>query len=156
MRAFRKLPLIPIAFMLASSAFGQTVKPPFSLTISAAKPTVKSGSYVFIKATQTNISDQTIGCSSTIAGSSNLSYIYNVRDENGNSLEQRTGVFSYGGSVRLCDLDPGKTKTEDLLISWLYNLSKPGKYTIQVIRPISSNGADGVVKSNTITITVTP
>jgi hypothetical protein len=40
-------------------------------------------------------------------------------------------------------------------ISGLYDLSQPGQYKIQVSRAISDNPKAGVVKSNTITVTVT-
>ena len=45
-------------------------------------------------------------------------------------------------------LDPGKTAKCELIISDLYDLSRPGKYTIRVHR--------GSVKSNVITATVVP
>jgi len=38
----------------------------------------------------------------------------------------------------------------------LFDMSKPGTYTVQVSRGISSDEKKGAVKSNQITITVTP
>jgi hypothetical protein len=41
-------------------------------------------------------------------------------------------------------------------ISRLYDLSQPGDYTIQLSRAVSDDPKNGVVKSNVITVTVTP
>jgi hypothetical protein len=40
-------------------------------------------------------------------------------------------------------------------ISGLYDLSRPGEYTIQLLRAISDDPKRGFVKSNTTTVTVT-
>jgi hypothetical protein len=42
-----------------------------------------------------------------------------------------------------------------IALSDLFNLSRPGQYTIQLSRAVSNNPKDGVVKSNTIRVTVT-
>jgi hypothetical protein len=57
-----------------------------------------------------------------------------------------------------CVLKPGEATTkDDNLISELYDMTKPGKYVVRVSRFISgSRKEDGVIKSNEITITVTP
>jgi hypothetical protein len=41
-------------------------------------------------------------------------------------------------------------------ISLLYDLSQPGAYTVQLSRTLSDDPKDGVVKSNAITVKVTP
>jgi hypothetical protein len=52
-------------------------------------------------------------------------------------------------------LKPGEAQAGTATITRLYDLSRPGNYTIQVSQPLSDNPEDGVVKSNTITVTVT-
>jgi hypothetical protein len=49
--------------------------------------------------------------------------------------------------------DCGLTRA-DLVVSRLYDLSKPGKYAIQVTRP--DLGSRTLVKSNAVTVTITP
>jgi hypothetical protein len=41
-------------------------------------------------------------------------------------------------------------------VSRLHDMSRPGQYVIQVSRYVSDNLKDGVLKSNIITVTVTP
>jgi len=50
---------------------------------------------------------------------------------------------------------PNESTKENIALSDLYDLSHPGQYTIQVSRAVSDKPKDGVVKSNTITVTVT-
>ena len=55
-------------------------------------------------------------------------------------------------SVATRYLQPGESKKDEIILNKLYDLSKPGKYTVQVL------GLDDVrrtVKSNTITVTIT-
>jgi hypothetical protein len=110
---------------------------------------------VFIRVKLTNISDQVVDCSSGYRGGTNVSYEYDIRDENEKSVkrpvlhpELMTG--SWGGP---CDLKPGETVGGELLVSKAYDLSKPGTHTIQIARRMT-NDRKGDVKSNTITITV--
>jgi hypothetical protein len=60
------------------------------------------------------------------------------------------------GHFRLCNLKPGETITNDSRISWLFDMSRPGKYVIQVSRTIPEDDKSSVVKSNSITVTVIP
>jgi hypothetical protein len=52
-------------------------------------------------------------------------------------------------------LNPGEEDRHSLMISKLYDLSKPGKYTIQVTR-LDLEGTKIQLKSNAITVTVEP
>ena len=64
--------------------------------------------------------------------------------ERGLEARQPPQQYSGGGFP----LEPGETMKDELVISDLYNMSRPGKYSVQV----SCRGA----KSNTITVTVVP
>lgn len=149
---------IGIACTVTSSASGQSKNipkaAPFSLKISAPKSTVKLGSYVFITITQKNTSNHPVDCSSWDTGSTDLSYEYDIK-YHGKLLKARPGAYSFPGSWAPCTLDPGKTRSGQYWISWLYDFSKPGAYKIRVLRRVSNSRADGVVESNTIMITVT-
>jgi len=53
-------------------------------------------------------------------------------------------------------LQPGESVSYFAPISEWYDLSGPGKYTIQVLQHVSSDPSSAVVKSNKITVTITP
>lgn len=158
MRTFRALLIICGIVAAACAGFGQPGKAPFTLTISTDKPTVVAGSHVFIKITQTNTSDRSIGCAAGDSNGFQIAFRYEVLDEAGKSVKipgehHELRGFSWRGP---CNLAPGESTSRDSQITALYDLSKPGKYTVQVSSQASSDEKDGVIKSNVITITVLP
>jgi hypothetical protein len=64
-----------------------------------------------------------------------------------------------GGSFMTIMLKPGESREEDIVVSKLYDLSKPGQYTISASRRLSDVLTDPnsklVGKSNTLMITIT-
>jgi hypothetical protein len=60
------------------------------------------------------------------------------------------------GSFRGCELKPGESDVTENYLNWLYDFTKPGTYTIQASRRISDDEMDGSVRSNIITVTITP
>lgn len=124
--------------------------------------TVKAGSEVFITVHLTNVSKHNLAFdydSDSRTGVS-FSHQYEVRDSNGNVVQKRTishpeiGSTGHGWPARV--LKPGESMDiNGDYISRLYDLSQPGEYTIQLSREVSADPKDGVVKSNTITVTVT-
>jgi hypothetical protein len=161
MRIFRVSLVTCIASAFVGTALGQATDQPFTLTIEAAKPSVNAGSNVFIKATLTNVSTQNVDCTEAEVGAAIVSYDYDVRDEEGKPVSKRDMSFPYTGKHwDICSLEPGKTVKRDLLLSWLFDFSKPGKYVVQLSRrtSVDTNGlrTGDRVKSNTVTITVLP
>jgi hypothetical protein len=150
------LPLICAVTAFVGGSFGQTAKDPFSITISADKPTVVAGSRVYVRIKLTNTSDHVVDCSTAMVGAFDRRYLYDVLDENGKSMiKTDIGPERYPGSYQFCNLDPGEsTGNGERSISWLYDLTKPGTYTVQVSGFIGNDEKQGVIKSNTITITV--
>ena len=60
-------------------------------------------------------------------------------------------------SIWPCILKPGESNNFDSYIGRRNDMSRPGKYVIQVSRFIvSSHKENGVVKSNAVTVTVLP
>jgi hypothetical protein len=54
-------------------------------------------------------------------------------------------------------LQPGESLPKALLVlTKFYDLSGPGKYTIQVSRAVPKELGGGLIKSNAITVTITP
>jgi hypothetical protein len=62
--------------------------------------------------------------------------------------------LGFMGSIITYFLKPGETIKDGLTLNRLYDLTKPGKYTIQCQR--FDEESNSWVKSNKITITVTP
>jgi hypothetical protein len=150
----------------------KTVGQPFVLTISMESPggqtgpnsyTVKADSDVFIKVHLTNTSKRklSLGYDKDSRTNIDFSHQYEVRDSKGNLAKKRPishpeiGSTGHGWPARI--LKPGESMdiTGDY-ISRLYDMSRADAYMIQLSRSISGDPKDGVVKSNTITVTVMP
>ncbi len=128
-----------------------------AIVISAPQSTVKVGSDVYIKIQMTNISSHLVDCSSYIVSGTDRRFRVDVRDANGNSRKKENiHPEIMPGSFAACTLDPGQSVTRDDRISWANDLAQPGVYTIQVSRVVDRDPKNGVVKSNKISITVTP
>ena len=131
---------------------------PFKIAITADSPTVVAGSDVWIKVSLTNTSNQDAPEGvAYILGNIDSSFQFEVRDNQGELVPKRTYPHPElaTGSVRFRTISRGETYTQNQLVSALYDMRKPGEYTIQVSRRINYNPEDDI-KSNIVTITVTP
>jgi hypothetical protein len=149
-----------IAFVLGGQSLA--AETPFKVTIKADGPTVKAGGDALIQVTITNTSKRAI----EYAVSYNRMLAMDTLDKydvlpKGAATPVQKNVVKHlelaGGSLRPpVIIKPGETKVVGTdVISVLYNLSRPGQYSVQLLRPVSSNPKDGIVKSNAITVTVT-
>ena|SRR5215469_14249027 len=147
---------------LSTAAAGQSdtlnkatrAKPLFRLSISCA-PVVSLGSLVAVRVRLTNTSSREMnGSTGNVKGFSGA-YTYDVRDQSGNVLQQKQIDPAHQGSGEVIVLKPGQSREEVTNLSEAYDLW-PGKYTIQLSMPSSSDPGAEVVKSNKITVTVTP
>jgi hypothetical protein len=129
--------------------------PPFKLTVAANRTPYVAGEKVFVGISQTNISNQTISCSGWWVGASNLTYKYDVRNSIGKQIAERPHASTAPGSFSTCELAPGQTQSGQYLLSWLFDLSEPGDYTVQVRRKVSNNSPE-IVESNRITLEIVP
>jgi|SRR5580692_1777635 hypothetical protein len=159
--------LLLIATLLVTQSTDQANKPPaMSVTISAASETVKVGSELRIKILITNKSDHEIllGKPAGKAGQGEFLNLIEVRDERGNAVpktryyrqirgEEYVPVGVYVSTIGF-SVKPGESMEEEAIVSKLYDLDKVGKYRIQTQHDDPDNKA--LVKSNTITVTVTP
>ena len=143
----------------------QSERPPFSVTISSKEPVVKSGSIIWVDATVKNTSDEVISVGSTAP----VEFAYDIdvwTDKSARAPETKLGRRRNNRTtpedetmVILSDsaespLKPGKTLTDHVNVSKMYDLSQPGKYTIEFRR--LDEETKTFVKSNKITLTVTP
>jgi hypothetical protein len=125
--------------------------------------TVKAGSDVFIKVHLTNTSKHklALGYDKDSRTNVDFSHQYEVRDSHGSLAQKRTiahpeiGSTGHGWPARILKPRESMDITGDD-ISRLYDLSQPGAYTVQLSRTVSDDPKDGVVKSNAITVKVTP
>lgn len=144
----------PASVCLAQSPAAQA---PFSLRISTDHESVKLGSDVDLKITMTNLSVHGVYCSSYYSSGYDFYYHIKVSDETGQPVKKlHLHPERFPGSLQMCTLKPGESTTSESRISWLHDLSRPGKYEILADRSVSNNLGDGSVSSNKITITVTP
>jgi hypothetical protein len=141
---------------------GQTAKQPFEIEISATAETVDSGSGPAIIVLLKNTSDQPLDCSGNISDLTGqyANFGIDVRDEHGNAAAKRVyphPELAEGSPILNCTIAPGGSWTLSQTVDRIYDFTRPGKYVIQVSRPISfTDPKAGVVKSNVITVTIVP
>jgi hypothetical protein len=138
----------------------QPNQPPFKIAITTESPTVVAESDVWIKVSLTNTSNHDLEDSGSYFTGIDLNpnFRFEVRDEHGQLVPKRTypqPELRTGYPVNR-SISPGQTLAQEQRVSALYDMRKPGKYTIQLSRRASDNPNDGEIKSNIIIVTVTP
>jgi hypothetical protein len=149
------LVLILLAMCGASSM--RSSAPTFSLTLEAEENPVKAASEVKVDITLHNSSNRAMQIN---YGLSELDYAFEVRDSQ-NRIPEKTefarkskGRTHFSGDQTFY-LQPGESLPKaPLVLSKFYDLSRAGKYSIQVTRSVPKELGGGVVKSNVIIITV--
>lgn len=147
-------------------ASAQQTTPAFALTLSGgtrnrASTDFRVGSTIWITIVQTNKGSNSIDCTEIAQNGINTSYHYEVTDEDGKPLERvtRPHMDTEPKDVHPCNLAAGKSVTGEEELNDIFNLDRPGKYTVQVWRwdPDTKDSQGNPVKvySNTITITIT-
>lgn len=140
----------------------QPVTPPFSVTLSTAKPEVKVGVDIKVKVALTNLSDEQFNY---VPGGK-----LDVRDDKGEKVSEikvppkrveqvaKDGsririVLPPHGSYQALEILPHQTMTfPNVVLNNRFDLSRPGTYTIQYVEQYGAAS----VKSNLISITVVP
>lgn len=137
----------------------------FTLSLEGPHEPLKSGAELRLHVTVKNTSDRTIGFvrSPGPVPEEAFRYEIEVRDATGRSappstylreLKNKTTIIS--GSNLAHWLKAGESFVDEVDITKLYDLTKPGKYTVAVARdiPPNQNLGQGKVKSNPIIVTV--
>jgi hypothetical protein len=173
MRDFLRARLFLIGLILAVPALAQNPRPSsasFSLAVSLPQTSASAGSPVHLDMTVTNISGHKI----TFVLGCRDAYDFDIRDDRGHSAnETEKGMMAHmrfpkgmdpqkiaQAASTACltvvghDVEAGKSYDDQVNVADYYDLSKPGRYTIQaqVVDPETKI----LVKSNTVTLTVTP
>ena len=138
---------------------------PISVTVQPVPGPVKTGSELRVKVTTTNTSDHEIRFARGF-GEQEFDFDIEVREEKGQTppptetyRQLKDHPSSRRGSYSTYVLEPGKSFDEDLVVTKLYKITQPGKYTISVTRgqrPMWQTLGKGGATSNSITVTVTP
>lgn len=150
-----------LLFPLTARAQANSGSQPFAISITADNAEVKAGSNVCVQVSLANNSSQDLDLSGGADGYTNLdpNYRFEVRDQSGNLLQQKVYPHPELFRPRLYNytLKPSETYSQDQCPSALYDMRKPGQYTIQAFRSASSNTAQGgEIASNIVTVTVVP
>ncbi len=143
----------------------ETTKQPFSIKINAGHSHVKVGDPVYVGIEMRNTSDHEIDCTA-MTGNNGIdgNFQYEILDDNGDPAPKIAAGKTFPEAIP-CTLKPENNYSTGGEISRIFDFSRPGKYTIQLSRPIWGNdqipgtgrtvqNGQAVVKSNKITITV--
>ena len=155
----------------ALSAIGraQAASQPFAITISplhdgdSSSDVIKAGEPLALTVTLVNNSHKAVSIPNMDL---DLYYTIDVRDEHGNTAPETEEArkmreaasspnYRRWRSGVMGKLKPHDKSTDKLLVTQYWDMSRPGKYTIQVERQLPEELGKGSVKSNTITVTVT-
>lgn len=134
---------------------------PFQLTVEPETASVASGDKIVLRITLTNTSEKDLGFRQRArADEAEWDYSIDVRDEKGDAVNQtnfgrnRLQIMTMF-SARVKTVNPGQSLKEGVTLSKLFDLTIPGRYTVQVSRHAQDNDSGQLVKSNTATIIVT-
>jgi hypothetical protein len=129
-----------------------------SLNIKAPEPIIKSGTHLVIIATVVNKSQHDV----TYHNTNLCDYDIRVTAGGGISATEtplKREMDCSGGTLRITGRDivitlkPGESNSEEIRVAQQFDLSAPGRYSVQVDRNFPQIGK---VESNVVGVTVTP
>lgn len=133
----------------------------FTVTLSAPSQPLKAGRPLLLRVTLTNASNRETHVLLN-AGSSDVAMVYQVHvlDEQGHPAPPwvpppppKGKTVERVGSIHGTELKPGESQTDWVNVTDVYDLSRPGKYTIWIAERFG-RGPHDFVKSNAVTVTV--
>jgi hypothetical protein len=145
------------ALLLLATGFAQSAAAPLLLTIAVAQTEITRGSEVRVDLTLRNNSNRTITLELT---SPLCDYAVEVRDSTGNlapdtEVKRESDCSSHAaGRDIVVQLRPHESHKDTIPLSMFSDMSKPGKYSVQVVWKSPKEFGGVVAKSNTITVTV--
>jgi hypothetical protein len=138
--------------------------PPFSLAITVADQSVKLGTQVSVTITLKNNSGQDLAFDkSSASGEAEFHYSVLLMDHDGKPVPetrywrilQGKDHEAFTENVLSVAIHPNEEAKDDFVLNKLFDLRKPGKYTLQVAREIPQNLGKGLVKSNVLSLVIT-
>jgi hypothetical protein len=152
--------MLAAAITLGCPVGSSQTKPALSISVRAVRPFVRAGDEVSIEIRLTNNLSYDLNTSANVSDLVGVdpNYVFDVRDASGKPVPMRKYKYpeSAFGHAIFGVVKSGETITLMQPVSRLHDMSRPGKYTVQVGRRVSDNPKEAVVKSNKITVTVTP
>jgi hypothetical protein len=151
----RKCALILTTAVLSGACTAQSpsMQAPAKLSLVADLGPFKVAAPIFIRVTETNTSSEILNCTGRYVNGVDLTYTFTVWDSDGHLLQPRSDASDYPSNVRKCVLKPGAVHSNEQLVSWLYDMSVPGWYSVQVSRQVTDD-KDEIMKSNIIKVEV--
>jgi hypothetical protein len=132
----------------------------FSLTLRAREYRVRAGSEVRVQVTLVNPSDHEIALPQAAPGKPEFDYRVSVYDEWGNSPKETDYVktaeqmrAASSSTKALVTVPAKKTLNSEIVVSDLYDFSRPGRYSVVVSRRDQA-GSWFMVESNSVAIVV--
>jgi hypothetical protein len=149
-----------LAAALQSVCIAQ-LNPPVTVTITTPTPVTKSGAEIRIDVTVVNTSDNTIKIVKAPGpdGHADAANQVEVYDAEGNKIPLAHRQMWI--SRKTVPVEPGKSYVDYLTLSKLFDLSKPGKYTVTVRHELMQldeprpEDRRMLIPSNPLTVTVT-
>jgi len=120
----------------------------FTVSIAAPKTSLASGTPIRLYVTVENHTSQRLWLNDVRAG-----FGVSVHDGQGNLLKSALDG-PYVGSRFAEIVEPGKPQTELLNVAKVFDLTKPGNYSVQA--EMKDMGTKELARSNSVTITITP
>lgn len=150
-----------LAVALQTGSIAQQ-KFPDAVTIATPAPVVASGAEIKLNVTVVNTSDQTIRVIKALGPDGQAEAVNHVEiyDAEGKKLSWIPSHQTWI-SRKTVSVEPGKSCDDFLILSNLFDLSKPGKYTVivrhELMQPDALRPEDRriYIPSNTLMITVT-
>lgn len=150
--------------LVALGAPASNQRQPFILTLAALEQPLRAGEPLILSVAVTNTSDRAVRVAIS-EGIPEVWKVYQVHalDERGlppppwvPPPPPKGKIILRIGSLKGVGLQPGKSLSDQVNITHLYDLSRPGKYKIWIAEPFYRGPGlpNGLIKSNTITVTV--
>jgi hypothetical protein len=145
----------PNIHSLMLSQLKQLQETPFRITIKTASETVVAGALIELHLNVLNTSTETMVAKSAFqAYDGDPTYEYSCNDSSGNSVSKE--IKMVGSAHDPPSIKPGETYTSTVFLDRVCDLSRPGRYEIQLSRGLPMGSHERIVKSNMIQITVVP
>lgn len=146
-----------------SPATNQVSQPAFSIALTALHDVVKTREEIRVRAVVTNISKNEIALGRSSDDRGEFEFTIEIHDSQGKtpSLTEYGKTLKGEGEVPLIlpyggdsHLHPGESFRSEIVVTKIYDLKQPDDYTVQLQR--KDIPSEKIVKSNSITVTVTP
>jgi hypothetical protein len=159
MRSAMTLTLLAVTLQIPSFA-QQNV--PVKVTITSPTPVAKSGAPIRIDVSVLNLSDHVIKILKPLGFDGQAEFVNHVQvyDAQGKPLVWIAGRHS-AVSRKTISVEPGKSESDFMILSNLYDMTKPGRYKVAIRHELIQFGTPRIedmrsfVPSNTLDITVT-